>query len=62
MNDAGREFTTEEMRSYTAACPLCGQPAYPTWERVDEDDKAPAAVWTFTTIECLTPGCPNSRY
>ena len=62
MEDANREFSTEEMRTYTAECPLCGQEAYPTWERVGDEDSAPPVRWTLTAVKCLTPACPNSRY
>jgi hypothetical protein len=58
-----REFSAEEMRSYAADCPLCGETAYPMWERAG-DDKEPESVerWKLASLECYTPGCPNSRY
>ena len=51
------------MRSYAADCPLCGETAYPMWERAG-DDQEPESVerWKLASLECYTPGCPNSRY
>jgi hypothetical protein len=58
-----REFSTEEMRSYTADCPLCGETAFPTWERIDaQPEPESVARWKLASLNCLTPGCPNSRY
>lgn len=58
-----REFTAEERHSYTAVCPFCSETAYPTWQRVyDESAPGSAEKWKLALLECLTPGCPDSRY
>ena len=37
--------------------------AHPTWQRVyDETDPGSAEKWKLALLECLTPGCPDSRY
>lgn len=37
--------------------------AYPTWQRVyDETEPGSAEKWKLALLECLTPGCPDSRY
>jgi len=61
--EGDREFSAEERRTYTAVCPFCGETAYPTWERVyHEPDQGQAEKWKLALLECLTPGCPDSRY
>lgn len=58
-----RDFSAEEMRSYAADCPFCGETAYPTWERADgAPEGEPVGTWKLVSLSCLTPGCPNSRY
>jgi len=58
-----QEFSTEEMRKFSADCPVCGETAYPTWERhEDQSGSESKEKWRLASLECLTPGCPRSRY
>jgi hypothetical protein len=61
--DGDREFSAEERLTYSAVCPVCGETAYPTWQRVyAESAPGTAEKWKLALLECLTPGCADSRF